>query len=431
MKFSVKNIDKCRRKIEIKIPSDAVANEKTKAIGIYAKHANISGFRKGKAPLNVVENKYNKEIIKDVKDQLLPLFYQKAIKESELKVVNVIECSEINISSDYSATFDVTIDIYPKFKLPKYIDISVSTILDEVTEKDIDEQIENLLNQFSTYEIMNEKKIEFGDMGQLEYEGFIDGQTLRDVIPESKGLASGKDYWVSADEHSFIPDMGHQIIGLSVGDNKEIEVIFPKSFMINELSEKKVTYKVKIQSIKIKIKAKLDDELLKKIQVESIKELKEIFRDQLSQQAKNKELSEKHEQIISYLLKKTKIDVPESAVQQQTREMMYTLARQKMMAGASQNDLADDQENLLNEAKEKAMENVKLKFIGLAIADEQNFTVSDNEIDAEIAQIAYQQKKKPEEVKSEMIKNSTLESVGEQIKFNKALEFMVEKSKNK
>lgn len=431
MKFSVKNIDKCRRKIEIKIPSDAVANEKTKAIGIYAKHANISGFRKGKAPLNVVENKYNKEIIKDVKDQLLPLFYQKAIKESELKVVNVIECSEINISSDYSATFDVTIDIYPKFKLPKYIDISVSTILDEVTEKDIDEQIENLLNQFSTYEIMNEKKIEFGDMGQLEYEGFIDGQTLRDVIPESKGLASGKDYWVSADEHSFIPEMGHQIIGLSVGDNKEIEVIFPKSFMINELSEKKVTYKVKIQSIKIKIKAKLDDELLKKIQVESIKELKEIFRDQLSQQAKNKELSEKHEQIISYLLKKTKIDVPESAVQQQTREMMYTLARQKMMAGASQNDLADDQENLLIEAKEKAMENVKLKFIGLAIADEQNFTVSDNEIDAEIAQIAYQQKKKPEEVKSEMIKNSTLESVGEQIKFNKALEFMVEKSKNK
>lgn len=278
---------------------------------------------------------------------------------------------------------------------------------------------------------MNEKKIEFGDMGQLEYEAFIDGQALRDVIPESKGLASGKDYWVSADEHSFIPDMGHKIIGLSVDDEKEIEITFPKSFMINQLSEKKVTYKVKIQSIKIKIKAKLDDDLLKKIQVESIEQLKEIFRDQLNQQAKNKELSEKHEQIISYLLKKTKIDVPESAVQQQTREMMYTLARQKMMAGASQNDLSNDQEKLLIEAKEKALENVKLKFIGLSIADEQNFTIADHEIDAEIAQIAYQQKKKPEEVKSEMEKNSTIESVEEQIKFNKALEFMIEKSKNK
>ena len=312
---------------------------------------NMQTFRvleKVKAPLNVVEKKYNKEIINDVKEQLLPMFYQKAIKESELKVVNVIECSEINISSDLSATFDVTIDIYPKFKLPKYTDISISTILDEVTEKDIDEQIENLLNQFSTYEVMNEKKIEFGDMGQLEYEAFIDGQALRDVIPESKGLASGKDYWVSADEHSFIPDMGHKIIGLSVDDEKEIEITFPKSFMINQLSEKKVTYKVKIQSIKIKIKAKLDDDLLKKIQVESIEQLKEIFRDQLNQQAKNKELSEKHEQIISYLLKKTKIDVPESAVQQQTREMMYTLARQKMMAGASQNDLSNDQEKTVN-----------------------------------------------------------------------------------
>ena len=123
--------------------------------------------------------------------------------------------------------------------------------------------------------------------------------------------------------------------------------------------------------------------------------------------------------------------MPESAVQQQTREMMYTLARQKMMAGASQNDLSNDQEKLLIEAKEKALENVKLKFIGLSIADEQNFTVADHEIDAEIAQIAYQQKKKPEEVKSEMEKNSTIESVEEQIKFNKALEFMIEKSKNK
>ena len=113
-------------------------------------------------------------------------------------------------------------------------------------------------------------------MGQLEYEAFIDGQALRDVIPESKGLASGKDYWVSADEHSFIPDMGHKIIGLSIDDEKEIEITFPKSFMINQLSEK-VTYKVKIQSIKIKIKAKLDDDLLKKFKLNRLNNLKRYF----------------------------------------------------------------------------------------------------------------------------------------------------------
>tara|TARA_B100000925_G_scaffold215578_1_gene164798 strand:- start:3214 stop:4509 length:1296 start_codon:yes stop_codon:yes gene_type:complete len=431
MKFSIKNLDKCRRKLEITIPSDAVIEEKKKAVGVYAKHANIPGFRKGKAPLNVVENKYNKEIINDIKEQLLPRFYQKAIQESEIKVVNIIEYSEINIESDLSAKFDVTIDVYPKFKLPKYTDISVSTKLDLVNDKDIEDQIDNLLNQFSTYEIMNEKKIEAGDMGQLEYEAFIKDKPLREVIPESKGLSSGKDYWVSADEHSFIPDMGHQIIGLSVGDEKEIEIVFPKSFMINELSEKKVNYKIKLQAIKIKIKAELNEELLKKIQVESIDQLKEIFHDQLSQQAKNKELSEKHEQIISYLLKKTKIDVPESSIQQQTREVMYNLARQKMMAGASQDDLSNDQEKLLSEAKEKAIENVKLRFIGLSIADEQNFEATNEEIDQEISQIAIQQRKKADEVKSEMINNHTIESVSDQIKFNKALEFMVEKSKNK
>ncbi len=80
MKFSIKNLDKCRRKLEITIPSDVVIEEKKKAIGVYAKHANIPGFRKGKAPLNVVENKYNKEIINDIKEQFLPMFYQKSIK---------------------------------------------------------------------------------------------------------------------------------------------------------------------------------------------------------------------------------------------------------------------------------------------------------------------------------------------------------------
>ena len=110
---------------------------------------------------------------------------------------------------------------------------------------------------------------------------------------------------------------------------------------------------------------------------------------------------------------------------------MYNLARQKMMAGVSQDDLSNDQDKLLSEAKEKAIENVKLRFIGLSIADEQNFEATNEEIDQEIAQIAIQQRKKVDEVKSEMINNHTIESVSDQIKFNKALEFMVEKSKNK
>ena len=429
MKISIKNINKCRKEIGIHISSEIMINEHNETLNLYLKHASIPGFRKGKAPAKVVESKYAKEIKEDIKERILPKYYQEAEKESDLKIVNIIEHSEVEFQSDNSAKFSVTVDITPEFKLPKYTNIPIKTSKKIVEDKDIDEQINNLLNQYSTYEIDDEKKIEQGDMGQISYKAYVEEKLLSELIPESKAIASGKDYWVSADEHAFIPGMGEAIIGLGKGDKKEIPISFPSSFMVKELIDIKATYHVEILSIKVKKTAELTKEFYDQIQVESEEKLREIFRDQLENQAINEELQEKHNQIVSYLIKKTKLDVPESVVQQQTRDIMYDLARQKMMGGLSQEDISNKQEELLLEAKDKALENVKLRFIGLAIAEEQEFTSSNSEIDQEISNIAIQQRKDPEVLRKEMIENNTFQSISDQIKFNKAMDYMVDNAK--
>tara|TARA_S200000501_G_scaffold68947_1_gene60845 strand:+ start:202 stop:1494 length:1293 start_codon:yes stop_codon:yes gene_type:complete len=429
MKISIKNINKCRKEIGIHISSEIMINEHNETLNLYLKHASIPGFRKGKAPAKVVESKYAKEIKEDIKERILPKYYQEAEKESDLKIVNIIEHSEVEFQSDNSAKFSVTVDITPEFKLPKYTNIPIKTSKKIVEDKDIDEQINNLLNQYSTYEIDDEKKIEQGDMGQISYKAYVEEKLLSELIPESKAIASGKDYWVSADEHAFIPGMGEAIIGLGKGDKKEIPISFPSSFMVKELIDIKATYHVEILSIKVKKTAELTKEFYDQIQVESEGKLREIFRDQLENQAINEELQEKHNQIVSYLIKKTKLDVPESVVQQQTRDIMYDLARQKMMGGLSQEDISNKQEELLLEAKDKALENVKLRFIGLAIAEEQEFTSSNSEIDQEISNIAIQQRKDPEVLRKEMIENNTFQSISDQIKFNKAMDYMVDNAK--
>ena len=148
-------------------------------------------------------------------------------------------------------------------------------------------------------------------------------------------------------------------------------------------------------------------------------------------QLENEELQEKHNQIISYLIKKTKLETPESIVQQQTRDVMYDIARQRMMDGLSQEQLASKQEELLEEAGERALENVKLRFIVLAIADEQKFSSTNTEIDEEVTKIALQQRKDPEVLRKEMIENNTFQSVSDQIKFNKAMSYMVENANRK
>ena len=431
MKISVKSINKCRKEIGIHIPSDIMIKEHNETLNVYLKHANIPGFRKGKAPASVVENKYAKEIKEDIKEKILPKYYQEAQKESDLEIVNIIEHSEVDIQKDQSAKFSVTVDIAPQFKLPKYTNIPIKTEKKVVEKKDIDEQINNLLNQYATYDVNDDKKIEPGDMGQLTYKASINDVLLSKVVPEAKGIGAGKDYWVSADEHAFIPGMGEALIGLGVGDKKEINITFPESFMVKELATIEACYQVEVTSIKVKKSAELSKEFFEQIQVESEEKLREIFNDQLNLQLENEELQEKHNQIISYLIKKTKLETPESIVQQQTRDVMYDIARQRMMDGLSQEQLASKQEELLEEAGERALENVKLRFIVLAIADEQKFSSTNTEIDEEVTKIALQQRKDPEVLRKEMIENNSFQSVSDQIKFNKAMSYMVENANRK
>ena len=171
--------------------------------------------------------------------------------------------------------------------------------------------------------------------------------------------------------------------------------------------------------------------LLARLQVESEDELRTKIREQLELQADNKALNAKHEQLVKHLVKKTKLDVPESVVQQQTRNMMYDIAQQRMMMGMTQEQVGEQQEDILKQAQERALENVKLRYIGLGIAKELEFDASATEIDEEIASMAVRQQKDARALRKEMEENDTIDSIGEQIRFNKALDYMLENAKIK
>ena len=431
MKVSIKKAGACRKTVAIEVPAELIAEERAETLKVYAKHARIPGFRKGKAPAHVVAGKYVKEIDQDLKERVLPKFYQEAIEAEELKVVNVIDATEVELSEGSPASFTVTVDVFPEFKLPKYEQIPVKVEKTEVSDAQVQEQIDQLLHQQATFDDVEDKTIEKGDMGQLSYEAFIDDQPLKEAIPEAKGIGSGEGYWVSADEHAFIPGMGEALIGLNSGDTKEVEIHFPAEFMVKELADVKARYQIEVTGVRVRKPAVLDEAMLERLQVESEEKLRELMRDQLEMRAENESLQKTHEQIIAFLIKKTKLDVPESAVQQQTRDVMYDLARQRMMQGASQEQIGEQQEELFKEAQERAIENVKLRYIGLAIADQQSFEASTNEVEEEIARIAIQQQKDAAELRKEMIENQTYGAVIDQLRFNKALNFMVENAKLK
>jgi trigger factor len=431
MNVSVKDAGSCRKTMTIEIPADKIAEEKTDTLKAYMKFANIPGFRKGKAPKHVVAKKYAQEINKDLQERVLPKYYHEALMESELKVVNVVDATDVDIKDNEPVSFDVTVDVEPEFDLPKYTDIPVKDEKIEVTDAQVQEQIDAILSQHANYEEVTDKAIEAGDMGQLTYEATIDNKPLNDTIPEAKGIGSGEGYWVSADEHAFIPGMGEALIGLNIGDKKDVEVTFPEDFMVKELAGIKTFYSVEVTAIRVRTVPQLDETILKQLQVESEEVLRSSIREQLQDQADNMALGKKHEQIVKHLIKKTKIEVPESVVKQQTRNVMYDIANHRMQMGATQEQISEQQDEIVKEAEERALENVKLRYIGLGIAAELKFEATDVEVDEEIASMAIQQRKDASALRKEMEENGSISSVGEQIRFNKALDYMVENAKIK
>jgi trigger factor len=431
MNVSVKDAGTCRKTMTIEIPAEKISEEREETLKAYAKFASIPGFRKGKAPKHVVATKYAKEINQDLQERVLPKFYHEALQESELKVVNVVDATEVDIKDGEPVSFDVTVDVEPEFKLPKYAEIPVKEEKIEVTDEQVQEQIDMIRNQYANYDEVEDKAIETGDMGQLTYEATTDGTPLKEAIPEAKGIGSGEGYWVSADEHAFIPGMGEALIGLNIGDKKDVEVTFPDDFMVKELAGVKALYNIEVTAVRVRTLPEIDEAFLARLQIESEEALRTTIREQLEQQAENVALGKKHEQIVQYLIKKTKIDVPESVVQQQTRNMMYDIAQQRMMTGISQDQIAEQQEDILKEAEERALENVKLRYIGLGIATELEFEANEMEIDEEIASMAIRQQKDARTLRKEMEENDSIHSIGEQIRFNKALDYMVENAKIK
>jgi trigger factor len=268
-------------------------------------------------------------------------------------------------------------------------------------------------------------------MAQLTYEATLDGSPLKEAIPEAKGVGGGSGYWVSADEHSFLPGVGDQIIGLKQGDKKTMDVQFPEAFVVKELCGIKAVYDIEITGVRVRVLPEIDETFLNRLQIESEEVLRSRIREQLEKQAANLAQNRKYDQIIDHLLKKTKLDVPESVLQQQTRNLLYDIAQHRMRMGQTQEQIAEKQEEILKEAQDRALGNVKIRYIGLGIAEELELGASENEIDEEIATIAIRQQKDARALRKEMEKDGSIESVGEQIRFNKALDYTLENAKIK
>lgn len=431
MNMKIEDAGPCRKTLRIEVPAERVQGEYKTILDAYVKSARIPGFRQGRAPQHLVQKRFTKEIEQDVKDSLIPEAYRAAIEEGKLNPVAILGVHDVSFSPDKAMTFGITLDVPPEFALPDYRGLEVQGKKTEVSDADVDGTIKRILEDHAHWSDVLDRGVQTGDLVQIDYEGGCGGKPVEQVAPKAVGLGKGKDFWMLADENAFLPGFDTGLAGAKPGEKRQVQVDFKADFAEPALAGKACTYFVDVKAIRKKDLPALDADMLKKLGVESEDKLRLRIREDLQKFGEDMEKRRQKGEIIRLLLEKTKLDVPESVVQQETRETIYDMVRQHSVRGASRDQIEEKKDEIFEVASRSAGEKVKIRYILHKIAEEEKIEISEDDLKARMEAMAAQYNARPEDVRSELERREALDDIREDIRINKALDVVLANAKIK
>lgn len=430
MKVRVEDKGECRKIVYIETPSEAIKDDYEKVVKAFAKAGKIAGFRPGKAPRDIVERQFSKQIEEETKERLLPQIYRQAVEDKQLKIASIIDISEVQFSKVAGMAFSVTVDVIPEFKLPKYKKITLRTQDCSVKDDSIEQSLKRLLENFSKFEDVNDRAVIDEDLVRVDYSSECEGKSVEEIAKSASGLGEGKDFWVIAGTNEALPFTA-ELPGTVVGDQKTINVHFPDDYRVTDVAGKDAVYNVAIKGIRTKVIPQLDDELLKKFQVKDEAELRERIRTDLQSETDRMEKERLKEEITKFLLSKTSFDLPQSIVDYEARIVERSMHERLSMRGGMGQQTEQELTQISDMAKQSSRDRVKASYILARIAEEEDIAVSEEDLDNRLGMMAMRYGMQRNHLRSELEKRGSLDNIRSDIMSDKTLNFLLEHAKIK
>jgi trigger factor len=430
MNVRVETAGPCRREVHIEVPADRVNSAFDEVVKAYSQVARIPGFRPGKAPRDLIRRRFQKEIATEVKERLIPAAYQEAMQQEKLETINVLDVKEKELSESQPFAFSITLDVQPSFDLPTYKGLAVEGEAVAVKDEDVDEVLQNIREQNARYEEVQGRVLAKGDLAQIDYAGQLDGQPVETVAAKAKGMGEGKDFWLMADEQNeFLPGFAAGLWGAQVGETRTVTVNFPATFVEPSLAGKQASYTVTVKAIREKKLPEIDDEFIKAVGADSLEAMKSRVRGDLQNMREENEKRRQQNEVARLLLQNTTLDLPESVLQEETRQQVYEMVRQSQTSGASKEDIETRKEELFDNAARTASDKIKLRYILRRIAREEKIECTQEEVEARMAMLARSWGVALEKLKADMHKRNALPQVREDVMLNKTLVWLRDQAK--
>src|SRR4051812_2791570 len=426
MKVEVENQTPGVATLRIELAPDVVRKEWDAIAANYSRYARIPGYRPGKAPKQVIEKKFRKEIQDEVTKALVSKSYHEAIEEKKLRVVSLSDVGDVEFGDDHSMRFRAVVVTAPEFELPDYKQIPVQLPSTAVNEADVDTAIERLREQTADFVDAKDRALAMGDYAVLDFTGAIDGVPIAEIVPEaSKNLHGGKKFWLHLAPENFLPKFCEQIVGLNPGDTRSVQVEFPAEFPVTELAGKKADYAVTLDEIKEKVLPALDDAFAAKIMPEkTLAELRHAIEHNLEHEKEHEIERAKEQQIVKFLHERISFDLPPPLLKNETRRALNELVHRNRERGVPDELLKGKEKELIDGAGSIAAHRLKTNFILHRIAEREKVQVTREEIDDRIRAQAAQYNVSVEKMRKEMEEHDRLDGLAEEVLLGKTLDLL-------
>ncbi|MDE6740671.1 MAG: trigger factor [Lachnospiraceae bacterium] len=428
MSLQVEKLEKNMAKLTIEVGAEELEKAIEKAYQKQKKQISIPGFRKGKVPRQMVEKMYGKEVFyEDAANELIPDAYDKALSECEEDIVSSPKIEVTQIEAGKPFVFTATVALKPEVKLGKYKGLKIDKIDTEVTEEEVDAEINRERENNARNITVEDRPVKDGDMTTLDFEGFVDG------VPFEGG--KGENYPLTIGSGAFIPGFEEQLVGAEIGKEVEVNVTFPEDYQAEDLKGKAAVFKCTVKEIKEKELPELDDEFASEVsEFETLAEYREDVKKNLTEKKEKDAKNAREDAAIKAAVEVAEMEIPDAMLETQQRQMVDEFAQRITMQGLSMEQYfqftGTNYQKMVEQVKPQALERIKSRLVLEAIAAAEKIEATEEEYEKELETMAEVYQMEVSKVK-ELMGEREKKNIMQDLAVRKAAEFVAKNAKEK
>ena len=423
--ITVEEAGPAAKKITVQIPQDRIAAKLEEQYGEMRTAAQVPGFRIGRAPRGLIEKKFGGEIKTQVAQELVRESYQQALAKNDLKVLGdpeFDESADLDLPAEGDMTYSFAVEVQPDLTLPDLAHLTIKKPVIPVTDEHIAQAMQNLREQQGTLVPVEDRGVEEKDYLTADVLVTADGEELAKQEAAQLVARPGRIAGIE------VADFGTQVAGMNVGETRTLTATVPQTHPKESARGKEASIGVTLQGLKRLEEAAIDEDFLESLGFENEQELRDALKEQMEERVENDVRQNMRSQVTQFLLTNVQVELPEKLSAKQADRVVNRRAMTLMQRGMPYEEIAANVERLRSGAGEEGARELKLYFILQKAAEEMNVTVSEGEINGQIAMMAVNREERPEKVKQEMSKDGSLANLYLQMHETKAIDAMIERA---